>query len=111
METGKKDKEMKELLEMASGPFPFPDFEDEVMEEIRAYEKRRRVIRQNLNISWVFFGLGLLAGIILVALLPNWLKAGSDLMTQFLYSLLIIACLLLLIFQASRMRHLGNRYR
>ena len=111
MENHKDDKKVRELLEKASFSFPFQDFEDEVMEDIRAYERRKKLVRQNLNLSWFFFGLGLVAGIILVALLPSWLNARSGLLTEFLYSLLIIACILLLIYQGSRMRHLGSRYR
>ena len=86
-------------------------FDREEKALLSAFEKRRKSIRQNLKFAWLFFGLGLLAGIILMAMLPNWLDAGSDILTQFLYSLLIIACILLLLIQGSRLRPLGHKYK
>lgn len=106
-----EDKSIKELLELGSGHFPFPDFEDEVMAEIIAFEKRRKSIRRNLKFAWLFFGLGLLTGIILMTMLPNWLKAGPDILSQFLYSLIIIGCILLFLVQGDRLRQLGGKYR
>lgn len=110
MENDIDDKYMKEMLRLSSGSFPYSDFEDEVMLEIKAYERRKLSIRKNLKMSWLFFALGMVAGIFLLALLPDW-QIGVDYGSmQLLQALWMIGCFLLLLLLGKGLADITNKY-
>ena len=50
-----EEKKFKEIMQQSKLEIQFPDFEYNVMEQIRAKESSRRSVWRNLRISWVFF--------------------------------------------------------
>ena len=68
-----KDRHEKEYLRAILSKnkleMPFPEFEDELMMEVKALELERKKISGNLMISWGFFVAGAILGTILSFLL------------------------------------------
>lgn len=66
------DKLIKNLMEKSRLEMPFPDFEDEVMMQIEMEESLSHSTRKHLLWSWFFFGIGVIAGVLLTFLIPQF---------------------------------------
>lgn len=60
-----KDQQFKELMSKSKLNMPFPDFEDDVIMQIKEQEKNKQSLSQNLKVSWLSFFAGIILGIIL----------------------------------------------
>ncbi len=58
-----KESEFKNLMKNTELEIQFPDFENNVMEQIQVNEASRRSVLKNLKISWIFFFIGIFFGI------------------------------------------------
>ena len=107
-----EDKFLKEMLQKCAGPMPFSDFEDELMRHIQVYEKRRHLMRRNLRFSWFFFTLGMVSGMLLLAILPEWqeFSGGID-AGNMVRSFMVIGCFLLFFLFARNLLNMTNRYK
>jgi len=93
------DKYFRELLSDSKREMPFNDFEDELMAGIhREYAKSKSVLR-DIRLSWIFFLLGLISGIVL-DLTPQSLTllSGLSLSGSILPVAVIASCLLIIFF-------------
>jgi len=92
------DSYFRELLSGSRRDMPFSDFEDELMSEIRReYEKNSSFIK-NIKLSWLFFFLGMISGMILVIITPGLAEGSSDVQVNFIYAGIIFICLFILLF-------------
>lgn len=60
-----KDPQFKELMSKSKLNMPFPDFEDDVIMQIKKQEKNKQSLSRNLKVSWLSFFAGIILGIIL----------------------------------------------
>ncbi|MCF6356430.1 MAG: hypothetical protein L3J54_01370 [Draconibacterium sp.] len=58
-----KEREFKNMMKNTKLEIQFPDFENNVMEQIQVNEASRRSVLKNLQISWIFFFIGIFFGI------------------------------------------------
>nr|WP_321450510.1 hypothetical protein [uncultured Carboxylicivirga sp.] len=65
-----EDTKMKDLLGDSMLEMPFADFEEQVMQSVYKEEKSRQGILKNMRLSWVFFTIGALFGIVATISLP-----------------------------------------
>ena len=59
-------------MEKSRLSMPFPDFEDEVMMQIEMEESLNQTSRTHVLWSWFFFGIGVIAGVLLTVLIPQF---------------------------------------
>jgi hypothetical protein len=112
MESQKEDFLFREILRKSAGPMPFPDFEDELMKHIKASELRRDSIRKNLSLSWFFFSLGIIVGMLIIILLPGWHDLTGIIDSgQIARSFLVIGCLLVFFLFARNLLALTRKYK
>ncbi len=62
---------IKELIQQSRLEMPFADFEERVMQSVYKEEKSRRGILKNIRLSWLFFTIGALFGIVATISLPH----------------------------------------
>lgn len=65
-----EENKFKELLSDSKLNMPFADFEDSVMQSVYKEEESRQGILKNIRLSWVFFTIGTLFGIIATISIP-----------------------------------------
>lgn len=65
------EKKMKELIQQSQLEIPFADFEERVMQSVYKEEKSRLGILKNIRLSWLFFTIGALFGILATISLPH----------------------------------------
>ena len=58
-----EENEFKKIMQQSKLEIRFPDFEENVMHQIRAKEASRRSVWRNLKIAWIFFFIGASFGI------------------------------------------------
>ena len=58
-----EENELKKIMQRSKLEIKFPDFEDNVMQQVYAKEASRRSVWRNLKISWIFFFIGTFFGI------------------------------------------------
>jgi len=66
-----EEKDFKNMMQHSKLEIQFPDFDENVMEKIYAREVNRRLVRNNLKKSWIFFIIGSLFGIFATQSLTN----------------------------------------
>lgn len=66
-----EEKDFKNRMQSSKLKIEFPDFEEQVMEEIRTKESSRRSVWKNLKIAWIFFFVGTFLGIFLTQFLAD----------------------------------------
>lgn len=66
-----EEQDIKDLLKQSKLEIQFPNFEDLVMDKIKAKEANRRSVWKNLKISWIFFFIGSFFGILVAQLLAD----------------------------------------
>jgi len=78
-----EEKDLKKIMQQARLEIKFPDFDETVMQKIKAKEANRKSVWKNLKISWLFFFLGAFFGIIVTQFLADvqlpYLKENSKL--------------------------------
>ena len=65
MKTEKEDNLVRELMEKSGREMPFTDFEDKLMAQIHKEADASRSFLKDIKLSWFFFVLGTLFGLIL----------------------------------------------
>ena len=58
-----KESDFKNMIQNSKLEIQFPDFEENVMDQIYAKETSRRSVWRNLKLSWIFFVIGTFFGI------------------------------------------------
>ncbi|HYQ58311.1 MAG TPA: hypothetical protein VEP89_13300 [Draconibacterium sp.] len=66
-----EEKDFKQMMQQSKLEIQFPDFEEQVMEQIHKKEASRRSVWRNLKISWVFLFLGAFLGMFLTQFLAD----------------------------------------
>lgn len=92
------DKYFRKLLSGSRQEMPFSDFEDELMTEIRREHARNNSLVRNIKLSWLFFFLGLVAGIVLVIISPALSGGSAGVDENFIYAGVVFICLFILLF-------------
>ena len=106
MEYDHDDIQLQNILSKSRKEMPFHDFEDELMIEIYKEPDRKRYILKNIKLSWLFFTIGMISGIVLISI-PSLLNETAADLTSFLaiLSILIIGlCLIILLFAEKLIR-------
>ena len=60
-----EDDQLRKMISGSRIEMPFEDFTKDIMIQILAEKQRRRSVLRNLKLSWLFFGLGMISGILL----------------------------------------------
>ncbi len=63
------DDKLKQLIGESKLEMPFSDFEDRLMSRINIEVSNEKAITKNIRLSWLFFGLGTLFGVLLTIIL------------------------------------------
>jgi hypothetical protein len=58
-----EESEFRNMMQHSKLEIQFPNFEETVMEKIRAKEASLRSVWKNLSISWIFFFIGTFTGL------------------------------------------------
>ena len=66
-----EDDQLRQMMSKADFKMPFDGFEKDLMILIKSENKRKRYLLQKIRLSWIFFGLGMIAGIILTIFLSR----------------------------------------
>ncbi|MCU4164510.1 hypothetical protein [Carboxylicivirga caseinilyticus] len=74
----------RELLSDSKLEMPFADFEDKVMQSVYSEEQSRQGILKNIRLSWLFFTIGALFGIIATILLPHISKPVYNISVEYI---------------------------
>lgn len=99
METDFKDNQLHELLSNSRKEMPFLNFEEETMAEIHEEQVRNKSVLKNIKLSWFFFLLGLIAGMILISFSSSNPQSNGQFLTmQSIAYFIIILVSILLIF-------------
>lgn len=125
---------IKEVLHKSRTTMPFPDFEDDVMMQIAAWEavartqqvplaagdaadaatdisaELRRIRMASLRLSWFFFLIGLAGGIALLLMTPSYNIGFLGFEGREAWILIQGACLIWLLMQAERLVLLTKEY-
>lgn len=92
-----EEKKFKELMKESRMEMPFPDFEEQVMASIYEEKKSKQGILKNIRLSWFFFTIGTLFGIVATTAMPFLHKQLFNLDLSYLQipvTLLIVGVLL-----------------
>jgi len=65
MKQSDKDPQFEELMSKSRLNMPFSNFEDEVIFQIKKLEDHKKLLKRDLQLSWVSFVSGIILGIIL----------------------------------------------
>jgi hypothetical protein len=65
MNSDKEEKLIRGLMLKSEAKMPFSDFEDKLMEKIHLEEKSSRSFLKDVKLSWFFFSVGTLFGLLL----------------------------------------------
>ncbi len=66
-----EEKDFKNMMQQSKLEIQFPDFEENVMEKVHKKEASRRLVWNNLKISWLFLFIGAFLGIFLTQFLAD----------------------------------------
>ena len=66
-----EEKDFKNMMQHSKLEIQFPDFEENVMEQIHAKEATPKSVWRNLKISWIFFFVGTFFGIFVTQFLAD----------------------------------------
>jgi len=105
------DRFFRELLSDSGKGMPFSDFEDDLMAQIRMEHEKRSSVKRNIQLSWLFFILGMLSGIATVVALSLYsdIKSFAFMPNNFLLPVIIFICLTLILF-AERLVKISFRH-
>ena len=99
METDFTDTMLNDLLSNNRKEMPFHDFEEETMAKIRKEQASNRSVLKNIKLSWFFFLLGLVAGMVLISFSSvNLQNDGQLFTTQSIAYFIIILVSIIMIF-------------
>jgi hypothetical protein len=65
------DRELRQLIQKSKLQMPFSDFEARLMDRIRTEASKDKYIATNIRLSWLFFGLGSMFGLLCATMLVN----------------------------------------
>ena len=63
-----EDDRLRQMMSEANFEMPFEDFEKDLMFQIKVENKRKRYVLHKIRLSWFFFGLGMISGILLTVI-------------------------------------------
>ncbi len=66
-----EENDFKKIMQQSKLEIQFPDFEENVMEQIYKKEASRHSVWRNLKMSWIFFFVGLFLGAFVIQLLAD----------------------------------------
>jgi hypothetical protein len=102
MNTEKKDKLVRELMEKSGREMPFADFEDKLMEQIYNEAKTSRSFLKDIQLSWFFFVLGTFFGLILNIIISKMNQPIMGIPAQQFSLILQTLFVIFLLFQIDR---------
>lgn len=111
MKKSSEDKFFKDLMAGSRLKLPFPDFEDEVMMKIEENIEHRERRSVNLRLSWIFFILGSLFGVVLTFLLPAVLPPLFGLSPENLAQIIQILIVVLILTQLDELLRFTREFK
>ena len=66
-----EDDKLRRMISESRFEMPFEDFEKDIMSRINYENQRRNSVISNLRLSWFFFGLGIVSGILITIFLSR----------------------------------------
>jgi hypothetical protein len=106
-----EEKLLRELMSKSEVKMPFPDFEDKLMERINREAQRSRSFLRDLKLSWFFFLVGTVLGIMITLFLTTLREPIYGIPPQRLLFIAESIFVVLLLTQLDKMIDLTKRKR
>ena len=105
MSEGFEDDQLHRMISESRVKMPFDDFEKDLMFQIRAEIDRKKFVQRNIKLSWFFYGLGLVSGILITIYLSRMedLIMGMD-PVMVVIPLILCLCLIFLLLMEKLVR-------
>ena len=93
------DPKLKSLLRESRLEMPFPDFEAQLMETIKKDCVRQKSVLKDIHLSWLFFTVGAIFGLVASFVIPTFQKSILGLDIHYLQYPLMIFVSIVIIWQ------------
>jgi hypothetical protein len=98
-----QDKFIQELMAKSERKMPFDDFEERLMQQIHKEAKTSRSFLKDIKLSWFFFTVGTLFGLVLNILVAEMNKTIFGIPSQRLLLIVQVLFVMLLLSQFDRL--------
>ena len=98
-----KEKFVQELMAKSERKMPFDDFEDKLMQQIHKEANASRSFIKDIKLSWFFFIVGTIFGLVLNILIAEMNKSIFGIPSQRLLLIVQVLFVMLLLSQFDRM--------
>ena len=103
MDLDHKDKFIQELMNKSERKMPFDDFEERIMQQIHKEAKTSRSFLKDIKLSWFFFIVGTVFGLVLNILVAEMNKTVFGIPSQRLLLIVQVLFVMLLLSQFDRL--------
>ena len=111
MNSDQKDKFIQELMAKSERKMPFDDFEERLMQQIHKEAKTSHSFLKDIKLSWFFFTIGTIFGLVLNILVAEMNKSVFGIPSQRLLLIVQVLFVMLLLFQIDRLVGLTKKLR
>ena len=98
-----KDKFVRELMARSERKMPFDDFEEKLMQQIHKEAKASRTFLKDVKLSWFFFTIGTIFGLVLNIIVAEMNKTIFGIPSQRFLLIVQVLFVMLLLFQIDRL--------
>jgi hypothetical protein len=98
-----QDKFIQELMNKSQRKMPFDDFEERMMQQIHKEAKTSRTFLKDIKLSWFFFTIGTIFGLVLNVLVAEMNTTIFGIPSQRLLLIVQVLFVMLLLFQIDRL--------
>ncbi len=111
MNSDKNDNFIQELMAKSERKMPFDDFEDRLMQQIHKEAKTSRSFIKDVKLSWFFFTIGTVFGLVLNIIVAEMNKTIFGIPSQRLVLIVQVLFVMILLFQIDRLVGLTKKLR
>lgn len=103
MKADKEELLIREMLNKSDEKMPFPDFEDKLMDRINKESASSKTWLKDIRLSWFFFLLGTLLGLIISFVFGNLHEPVYGIPPRWIIFIVESVCVVLLLSQFERL--------
>ena len=111
MNSDKNDNFIQELMAKSERKMPFDDFEDRLMQQIHKEAKTSRSFIKDVKLSWFFFTIGTVFGLVLNIIVAEMNKTIFGIPSQRLVLIVQVLFVMIFLFQIDRLVGLTKKLR
>jgi hypothetical protein len=109
MNSGEKEKLIRELMGKSAREMPFADFENKLMEQIHKEESRSRSFLKDVKLSWFFFIAGAFFGLFISTIASHYTETVLGFPVQRIILIAQIVFVILLLSQFDSLIELTRK--